>query len=145
MVGGPGLGDVAGGGVRSILDRHLFEQIQRRTLALRREVQPVPVVAYAGFLRLAGAAQEPRRGWRVTPRHPGNCMGSPYGRGLGTHFCRPGCSRFQPDDLAKLANRGRGLRLRARPAAGVRFFPCEGRLFSAGRAAGERAATRLAS
>lgn len=33
------------------LDRYLFEQIQRRTLTLlRREVQPVPVAAYADFL-----------------------------------------------------------------------------------------------
>ena len=32
-------------------DRHLFEQIQRATLAiLRREVQPVPLAAFADFL-----------------------------------------------------------------------------------------------
>ncbi len=47
----PALSAKEGGSVLQFCDRHLFEQFQRSTLAiLRREVQPVPIAAYAHFL-----------------------------------------------------------------------------------------------
>ena len=49
-------------------DRHLFEQIQRATLAiLRREVQPVPLAAFADFLL----------GWQGLRQDEGDRGGSP--------------------------------------------------------------------
>ena len=52
-------------------DRHLFEQIQRATLAvLRREVQPVPLAAFADFLL----------GWQGLRQDGGNRSGSPLQR-----------------------------------------------------------------
>jgi ATP-dependent Lhr-like helicase len=118
-------------------DRHLFEQIQRGALArLRREVQPVPLTAYADFLlRWQGLGRD--RGNREGPTLP-EVMEQLRGAALaGTIWERDvlpaRVAGFRSDDLAALCESGEwvwSVSGQDPRRAGVRFFRRgEGRLF----------------
>jgi ATP-dependent Lhr-like helicase len=115
------------------LDRHLFEQIQRRTLALlRREVQAVPVVTYAAFLldwqglragRTAGASASSGSLTGVLEQLRGVAL---PGVAWERDILPARLPRFQPDDLAALCESGAWVWAASGQdprRADVRFFP----------------------